>query len=266
MEFETFKTDAVYGAVIGDVCGSAYEKSQPNPSLTIDEVLANKRLRFTDDTVLTIAMKDALDNEELGNLTKELFMDYFWKWGNRYRNAGFSSHFKEGYIDCSSPKYIENHSSANGSIMRASPLIEYGYTPLLAEHSIEISHCSHDAKIAILDYLMVARELIASKMPLLSIQRSTKIWNLIPTDFIGYMQVHSFDMSAIGTLRDAYTAIINSNSFEETILNSIRLGGDTDTIAAVAGSLAAIVWKIPQKFYDLIDSKLTGELKECLSR
>lgn len=98
------------GAIIGDIIGSPYEFKNSLKTKKFD--LYHKNIKFTDDTVLTIATADAI-------LNKKSYVETYNEWGNKYPNAGYGSSFKNWLASTVKTPY---NSWGNGSAMKISPI------------------------------------------------------------------------------------------------------------------------------------------------
>ncbi len=251
------------GAIIGDIIGSAYEW---NPVKTVDFPLFSLQSRFTDDTVLTVAVADAILNHK----------DYarsIWEYGRKYPRAGYGSAFK---------RWLNGHqlqpygSYGNGSAMRVSPVgfAFDGIDQVLKEasRSARVTH-NHPEGIkgaqatALAIYLARQGE---SKMEIKKQIESRFAYDLSRTlDEIrpGY----SFDVSGQGSVPESILAFLESDDYENAIRLAISLGGDSDTMACIAGGIAQAFYKeIPPSIVNqaraLLDSDLLGIIGQFTQR
>lgn len=238
-------TDHIYAAIYGDIIGSSCESKDKllrDQNLSIDDL--ERRGQFTDDTVLTIATLDALKNE------KDFFTTYV-KWGNEYKRAGYGSNFRENIL-AGKTKAFESHSSSNGCIMRASPLLNLDRASERSKESILCTHNHPDSLVAFQWYWDYAHT------------------NELPETYIDYeelCEVHLFDITALGTVRDAISVAEASCNVREAAIKSCFLGGDTDTIAAIACSLVAYRnMTIDKDIREFVENKITGEMLNVLTK
>lgn len=233
------------GGIIGDIVGSVYEGKQWDkrdlelfqafPFTDVSDVLKNaKWVRttpgWTDDSLCTLALFSAYINKlspvsELVRCCK------------KYATAatGFGGNFT---------KWLDNPvpygSYANGSIMRIG-FINHLDIPLqdkldLAYDYTVISHNHEDSTTAVLDFVLLIEEikdltLLEKKAGIASYLKAVNWTETVET-------LHDkkvFDMNALVTFKQALTIVLESNSFEEVMKLSCYVGGDTDTIACVAG-------------------------------
>ncbi len=243
------------GAIAGDIIGSVYEWHNIK---TTEFELFSPGCRFTDDTVLTVALADAILN---GVDYAEKMKEYF----HRYPNAGYGGRFADWVM--SHPSFPYN-SWGNGAAMRISP-VGYAYTTLeetlsKAEFFTEVTH-NHPEGIkggcATAAAIFLSRT-GSSKTEIKAYISSTFGYDLERTlDEI--RPAYHFDVSCQGTVPQAITAFLESVDFEDAIRKAISLGGDSDTLACITGGFA-------QAFYggvpDLISEKVYSILDEPLGK
>ncbi len=218
------------GAIAGDIIGSVYEA---NPIKTKDFPLFHPRCRFTDDTVLTVAVAEVILN---GRSYKQAVHEI----GRRYPRAGYGGTFINWLYEDDPQPY---NSWGNGSAMRVSPVgwafaTEYEVLSE-ARKSAEISHNHPEgikgAQAAALAVFLArtghAKEEIRKEISRrfgYNLQRTVD--NIRPT--------YTFDVSCQGTVPESIIAFLDGTSYEDTIRNAVSLGGDSDTLACIAGGIA----------------------------
>jgi ADP-ribosylglycohydrolase len=245
------------GAILGDVIGSRFEWKNYKGT---DFTLFNSKSRFTDDTVLTIAIASAI-------LKGKSYEEEVKAFANAYPNAGYGGNFRKWMRGELTGPY---NSWGNGSAMRVSP-IAYAFeteAEILAEAkaSAEITH-NHPEGIKGAQALALAIFLArngASK---------EEIKNRIQSDF-GYdlertcdeiRPNYKFDVSCQGSVPEAIIAFLESTNVEHAIRLAISLGGDSDTIASMSGALAeAFYGEIPQELEDQTMEHLDQNLLELV--
>lgn len=237
---------AVYAAVYGDIVGSSTESKDKlfrDESLSVEDL--EKKGCFTDDTVLTVATYDALKNK------KDFFSTYI-EWASKYRRAGYGSNFRENILT-GKVKAFESHGSSNGCIMRASSLLELDFNKDIETIKSSIL-CTHNHPDSLLAYEWYDGFAKGDELPISYI------------DYEDLLEVHSFDITALGTVRDAISVAVASCSIREAAMKASFLGGDTDTVAAIACSLVAYKTNdVDSKILDFVNSKITGEMRDLLS-
>lgn len=255
------------GALIGDYCGSIYEWNNTNKENPNDiEIL--KTGKFTDDSVLTIAIMDWLLSSE--SHSKEDAAIKLKEWFSKYPKSGFGSRF---YRWAKEDSFVDNNSFGNGSAMRVSPCAYYAQTLdeclELAEKSASITH-NHEEGIkgakAISEAIYLAR----------SGAGKDDIARIIEEDF-GYsfdksineigvrFGNHAFDSTCQVTVPEAITCFLYSNDFMDCIKKSIWIGGDSDTIAAMACPIAEAYYGIPHFIMETIKDKIPEDMRKIVN-
>lgn len=243
------------GAIAGDIVGSRFEHAGIKSK---QFELFNRQSVFTDDTVHTIAVADSLLNKIPYD---EKFREYF----RYYPNAGYGGRFRRW---ARSPQPVPYGSYGNGSAMRVSPVAWYYDTldKVLEEalHSAEMTH-NHPEGIrgaqAVAGAVFIARQ-GADK---------SQIRNYIEDEFAYDLSrsldevrpAYKFDVSCQGSVPFAILAFLESSDFEDALRNAISLGGDSDTQACIAGSLAEAYYGgvpalIAKETLARLDSRLSG--------
>ena len=235
----------IIGAISGDIIGSTREF---RPKKTKDFPLFVERSCFTDDTVMTLAVADWLCEDAN---SKDVLIDKVKYWARTYPNAGYGRMFYE-WMDSEDPKGYG--SWANGSAMRVSPCAWFGDSlkevQKLAEMSAVITH-SHPEGIkgalAVADAIYFSR-IGATKDEIkehiemeYDYDLSRKLDDIRPD--------YTFDVSCAGSVPESIICFLEANSFEDTIRNAVSLGGDADTQAAIAGSIASAYWDVGEEIY-----------------
>lgn len=235
--------DYVYGAIAGDIAGSTYETTYPD-SLYRKIESDIEYGYFTDDTVLTIAVLDAITH-------KTPMYGSFKKWAKRYERIGFSKNFVEHFIKKDEDE--RSHSSANGALMMLSPLLDDDNPEKIFE-AVDVSHECHEARWL--------AEAYWGEMKDLNLLPST----LTEVTYKDLLEEKKFCMDSFATLIRAIVIARESKSFEDGIKKAILLGGDTDTQAAVVGPLLVKKFGLPSGIKEAVRRKLTGEMLELLDR
>lgn len=246
------------GAVAGDIIGSAYEWRNTKKT---DFVLFGKNSRFTDDSVMTLAVaKWLVEDEE--HSTKKL-VECMQEVGKKYPYAGFGCLFLSWLYERTPQPY---NSWGNGAGMRVSPVGLYAKSLdealKLAALTASVSH-NHPEGIK-------GAQAIASSVFLCKEGRSKQDIKRYVEDTFGYnlnrtiaeiCPNYYFDVSCQGSIPEAIIAFLEGNSFEEVIRLAVSLGGDSDTIACMAGAIAACCYEIPQEIAVKCDGLLTEYLR-----
>ncbi|MDR3280097.1 MAG: ADP-ribosylglycohydrolase family protein [Synergistaceae bacterium] len=234
------------GAIIGDIIGSPYERHNIK---TVDFPLFSGRSRFTDDTVLTAALAEGL-MDGFGDevKTEACVKSSMLKFGRRYPKAGYGSHFKRWLL---SPDAETCDSFGNGAAMRVSPagwiFSDLEATEKYAAISARVSH-GHPEGIkgasSVAGAIFLART--AKDKAVIKKYVEGKYGYDLSRRIDDIRPVYAFDSSCQGSVPEAIIAFLESDGFEDTIRKAVSIGGDSDTIAAIAGSVAEAFWGIPE--------------------
>ena len=246
----------IIGAICGDIIGSIYEFDSIK---TKDFELFHPRSIFTDDTVMTLAIANWLC-EDMNS--KDVLIKNLKYFGNRYPNAGYGRSFSKWLRQDSPEAY---GSWANGSAMRVSPCAWVGNTLKevqdLAYMSAVVTHNHPEGikgALATGDAIYLARTGAGKD----------KIKNHVEKEY-GYdlnrsvdemRPSYSFDVSCAGSVPESIICFLDAEGFEDAIRNAVSLGGDADTQAAIAGSIASAYWDVPQE----ISAEAINHLDDCL--
>ena len=258
------------GTIAGDMIGKPYER-RDRAIKTTDFPLFDKRSKYTDDTVLTIAVMDWLlsDSEHKWETLAERFVHF----GTRYRIKGqdrcFSEDTAKWLLDDNRP--FGKESKGNGAAMRVAPVGWFFDSVEKVEEVARIQAAlTHNSEEAI------QGAQIAAVSVLLARQGKTKEairafieerygWNL-HNDFNEYRNEYEWTSLCGKTVEGALMAFLASSDFEQAVRNAVSLGGDADTIGAITGSIAEAYYgevpeiirkevlrrSIPEEFLDVI--------------
>jgi ADP-ribosylglycohydrolase len=237
------------GAIIGDIIGSVYEFGNIK---TVVFPLFSEGSEFTDDTVLTIATADCI-------LNNKDYAETYKAYGRKYPDAGYGGVFYQWIF---SEDWGPYNSFGNGSAMRVSP-VGFAFSTLEevlseAKKSAEVTH-SHPEGIkgaqATAAAIFLARN-GASKEEIKEYIERTFDYNL-HRRLDAIRPFYEFDVTCQGSVPEAIMAFLESFDFESTIRLAVSLGGDSDTIACIAGGIA-------QAFYKEIHHSITKKLSKYL--
>ena len=247
------------GAVAGDIIGSIYER---NPIKTEDFPLFHTTSRITDDSVMSLAVAQAiLGDKNYGREMKIL--------GQAFPNAGYGGNFQKWIFES---EIVPYNSWGNGSAMRVSPV---GFAFDTAEEvlrearaSAEVSH-DHPEGIkgaqAVALAILLARQ-GASKDEIRTNLTASFFYDLDRT-VEEIRPDYCFDVSCMGSVPEAIIAFLNSTDYESAVRKAVSLGGDTDTQACIAGAIAEAYYKyIPPAIIAEVKRILPGILWEILER
>jgi ADP-ribosylglycohydrolase len=241
------------GAIAGDIIGSFYEHHRIK---TKRFPLFGQRSRFTDDTVLTVAVAETL-------LTGVDYVTQFRTYFRRYPYAGYGGGFRR-WAQSMTP--LPYNSFGNGSAMRVSP-VAFAFERIdqvraEARRSAEVTH-NHAEGIkgaeatAVAVFLARARE---SKNQIRSYIEREFDYDLSLTPD-GIRPDYAFDVTCQGTVPPALCCFLHAEDLEDSIRNAVSLGGDSDTLACIAGGVAGAYYGVPPDIKDEVEARLDDDLK-----
>ena len=254
----------MYGAIIGDIVGSVYEW---NNIKTKDFLLFHKHARFTDDSVMTIAVAEALMNsrDQPQAARRKALIDSLQQWGRRYPDAGYGGKFKQWLYSENPEQY---NSWGNGSAMRVSSA---GWlydtleeTQLAAKETAGVTH-NHPEGLkgaaATASVIWLAR----------NGRTKEEIRKFVEENYYALDQTcdqirpaYHFDVSCQGTVPQAITAFLEGESFEDVIRTAVSLGGDCDTLTCIAGGMAEAFYGVPKELKEECRKRITPEMRGVL--
>ena len=237
------------GAIIGDIVGSKYEF---NNIKTKDFVFFQPDMFFTDDTVMTVAIYDALSSckgnySYLSDLTIEKMQEY----GKRYPangKIGYGGLFAD-WLKSETP--IPYNSFGNGSAMRVGAVayfaktfdelraLSYAVTAVTHNHEEGIKGAEATAVATFMALHGASKEEIKGKI-------ENEYYSL-DFDYKNLKETYSYKVSCQRTVPEALYCFLISNSFEDTIRTGVSIGGDSDTLCAIAGGVAEAFYGIPKE-------------------
>jgi ADP-ribosylglycohydrolase len=246
------------GAIAGDIIGSPYEylgyKGRDFP-------LFSERSCFTDDTVLTVAVADAV----LHGLN---FTQTLKQYGRRYPDAGYGGSFYNWMLSDSTEPY---KSWGNGCAMRTSPIgFLYDDESSVLTVSRKCSAVTHNHHEGIRGSQAVSIGIYLARQGASKDHIRQEICKWFGYDLSLHMgdiqPAYRFTITCQGTVPPAFIAFLDSDDYESAVRNAVSLGGDADTLACIAGSLAEAFYReipaqiieetrkrLPQEFLDIID-------------
>ncbi len=247
------------GAIAGDMVGSLYEA---RPIKTKEFPLLSRGSRFTDDSVLTIAIADAL-------LSDGGFAVYLKRWGKRYPDAGYGGSFIRWLLSDDNEPY---NSWGNGSAMRVSAV---GYAcdsvASVLQQAEQTALVTHDHPEGVKGAQAVALSVFLARSGADKQQIKNEMTQRFKYDLNRLLDHirpgYQFDVSCQGSVPESLIAFIESVDYEDTIRNTVSLGGDSDTMACIAGAIAQAYYDgVPQWIADAVEERLTEDLLEVVNR
>lgn len=251
------------GTIIGDIVGSRFElRNHKNKEFE----LFHPRCIFTDDTVMTLAIGKAILNskKDYSDLSS-LSIKYMREFAKMYPNSGYGYRFSQWVLSDNPKPY---HSFGNGAAMRVSAI---GFVAKTLDEAISLSRkvteVTHNHKEGIKGAEATAVAIFLAKNG----YRIPEIKSYIDKHYYkmdfkldAIRETYKTDITCQGSVPQAITAFLESNSFEDAIRNAISIGGDSDTIAAITGGIAEAYYGIPFKIKTQALSYLDEHLKTIL--
>ncbi len=239
----------MYGAILGDIIGSPFEFDRGDK--TKDFKLFSRRSHFTDDSVMTLAVCEALLKVGQDATVKEIedtVISSMQSWGRRYPRAGYGGYFRR-WLTARHPEPY--NSFGNGSAMRVSA-VGWLYDSLektrtVAKATANVTH-NHPEGIkgaeATASAIFMARNGSSKEEIKKYIEKEfhydlNRTLNEIRPDY-------HMDETCQKTVPEAIIAFLEATDFEDAIKNAVSLGGDTDTLGAITGSIAEAYYGIPE--------------------
>lgn len=247
------------GAIVGDIVGSIYEfENIKSTKFT----LFGKSCFFTDDTVLTVALAESLLTSKSYDV---LLKEYYY----RYPECGFGGQFIKWAKSDSNDPY---NSWGNGSAMRISP-VGWFFNTLeeVLTKAEEYTALTHNHPEGIKGAQVTAAAIFLARTGRSKDEIRDYISNTFSYDLSSTCDEirpnYRFDVSCQGTLPPALIAFLESTDFENAIRLAVSLGGDTDTLACITGSIAEAFYggvpvKIANKALSYLDAPLTAITNE----
>lgn len=254
------------GSIIGDIVGSRFEFNNTNRT---DFELFTDECAFTDDTICTVAVADAiLRGDDFGTVIHE--------WCKRYPHpmGGYGGRFSQ-WVHSDNPQPY--NSFGNGSAMRVSPC---GWLPCMNEAMLKArksAECTHNHPDGIKGAECVAMCIILAKRHYHNVSQigwSKQRIKQFVVERYGYnldqtcdeiRRTNTFNETCQVTIPQAIVCFLESTDFENAIRLAVSIGGDSDTIAAITGSIAEAYYGIPQHIQDKALGYLDADMKNVVT-
>ncbi|MBN1361023.1 MAG: ADP-ribosylglycohydrolase family protein [Sedimentisphaerales bacterium] len=241
------------GAIAGDIAGSVYEGW---PTKRKDVPLFGPDATFTDDTVLTVAVADAL-------LGARDYVQAIRSYARRHPHRGYGGGFRQ-WMAASDPKPY--YSFGNGSAMRVSPV---AFACDSKQEVLREAQCSAECTHNHLEGIKGAQAAaLATYLARIGADKESiraEIAGRFEYDLARTVDeirpVYVFDVTCQGSVPEAIIAFLDSTDYEDAIRNAISLGGDSDTQACIAGGIAEAYYKtIPDDILRQVRKRLSADL------
>jgi ADP-ribosylglycohydrolase len=240
------------GAIAGDIIGSVFEG---HPIKTTSFPLFSKSSRFTDDTVLSLAVADAI-------LNKIDYATALKTYGRKYPHAGYGMSF---YSWMQSPETKPYNSWGNGSAMRVSPVgFAFDSTEDVLREAERTARVTHNHPEGIKGAQATALAIFLARRGAGKEEIRKKITRRFSYNLDRSLDEirpnYFFDVSCQGSVPESIIAFLESKDFEDAVRLAISLGGDSDTMGCIAGGIAQAYYsKIPLKIIDRVKVLLPQE-------
>jgi ADP-ribosyl-[dinitrogen reductase] hydrolase len=247
------------GAVIGDIVGSVYEFN--NYKAKDFQPFFHPKAFFTDDTVCTVAIADALLNQRDPAVALRDWCRRYWHiggWGMRYADWVTS--------DSMGPY----NSMGNGAAMRVSPA---GFIANSVDEAIELAHrvteVTHNhpegmkgaAATAVAIYLAKTQHSVGQIRDYISTEFDYDLDRTVDD----IREVYEYNELSPTTVPEALICALDATDFEDAIRNAISIGGDSDTIAAIAGAVAEVLFGLSSTVLQTVLEIVPQDMRDILS-
>ena len=228
------------GVIIGDTIGSRYEF---NNHRSKDFELFTEKNELTDDSIMTMAVADILLNDKVND--KDKIIETFKEWGILYPYSGYGGMFRRWLFSRDSKPY---NSYGNGSAMRVSPV---GFLAKSEEEVVDwatkVTEVTHNHPEGLKGAIVTAMCVYYAKngKDKNFIKDYVKQYYNIDFDYETLKKEYYFNESCQETVPQAIYCFLISNSYEDCIRICVSIGGDTDTVCAIAGGMAEAFYGIP---------------------
>lgn len=252
------------GAMAGDIIGSRFEGLWP---VEEDFELFTAQSRFTDDTVLTCAVAEAM-------LQNRPFEQTLRGWTRAYPHAGYGGRFLKWAISDDAGPY---GSAGNGSAMRVSPVGWLGGSLEEVLHLAEASAApTHNDPQGLAGARVVAGAVYLARQGARTGSGAEETRDAI-RDFVAQTAGYPVDMTlaearsmgsgvlCVESIPQALVAFLQAENFEDAVRKAVSIGGDTDTVAAITGSVAEAFFKgVPETMETEVRSRLDDRMTAVL--
>ncbi|WP_329736145.1 ADP-ribosylglycohydrolase family protein [Catenibacterium mitsuokai] len=257
----------MYGAILGDIIGSPFEFDRGDK--TKDFKLFSRRSHFTDDSVMTLAVCEALLKVGQDATVKEIedaVISSMQSWGRRYPHEGYGGYFRR-WLAARHPEPY--NSFGNGSAMRVSAAgwlyDSLEKTRVVAKATANVTH-NHPEGIkgaeATASAIFMARN-GSSKEEIKKYIENEFHYDLNRTLDEIRPNFH-MDETCQKTVPEAIIAFLEARDFEDAIRNAVSLGGDTDTLGAITGSIAEAYFGISETLISECRNRINKDMRDVV--
>ncbi|MEM1214227.1 MAG: ADP-ribosylglycohydrolase family protein [Bacteroidota bacterium] len=245
------------GALAGDIIGSIYER---HPHKSTDFPLFGEDCRFTDDTVLTVAVAEAILREIPYEQTVR-------RYARAFPGAGYGGRFIGWMTGAITGPY---NSWGNGSAMRVSPVgFAFDTKQVVLAEAKATADITHNHPEGVKGAQAVALAVLWARSgygkAVIKDQLEANFGYDLSTPLADIRPTYQFDVSCAGSVPQSIVSFLESESWESAVRNAVSLGGDADTMASIAGAIAEafyggvpaeieheVMQRIPDNFKDII--------------
>lgn len=247
------------GAIAGDIVGSMWEASGEK---RYDFPLFTRESRFTDDTVMTVAVAHALlDGRDYAEAMRE--------YGMRYPFAGYGMQFSRWLVDERMGPY---GSYGNGGAMRVSPVAYAAHSiDAVLEEAARSAAPTHNHPEGVKGAQAIACAVFLARSAADKEEIRREIASRFHYDLSRTVEEIRLrylpDVTAAGSVPEAIISFLDASSFEAAVRNAVSLGGDTDTMACMAGAIAeAYFGGVPAAIAHEVENRLPAEFHRVIDR
>lgn len=246
------------GPIAGDIIGSVYEL---HPTKTKNFQLFQKDSKFTDDTVLTCAVAFSV-------LTGKSYQDSIREFCRRHIGRGYSRRFRL-WLDSKDPQPYNSY--GNGAAMRVTPIgLAFDTEEDVLNEARKAAVVTHNHVEGIKGAQATALSVFLARSgcdkDTIGREISARFRYNLNRTVHGVRPSYHFDLSCQGTVPEALIAFLDSISFEDAVRNAVSLGGDSDTLACIAGGVAEAYYRsVPQAIVDDVRARLSRDLLGIVS-
>jgi ADP-ribosylglycohydrolase len=243
----------VIGSIAGDIIGSVYEYDHVK---TKDFNLFTAASKFTDDSVLTVAVADAI-------MKGESYASAMRRIGRSYPHSGYGRHFYYWLMEDDAGPY---DSWGNGSAMRVSPVgFAFDNDETVLREAARTAEVSHNHPEGIKGAQATALAIFLARQGRSKAEIGEEIGDRFAYDLDRTIDSirpgYTFDESCQGTVPEAIISFVESTSYEDAVRNAVSLGGDSDTLACITGGIAhAYYGGVPAHIFERVKQILSPHL------
>ncbi len=261
------------GAIIGDTVGSRFEFDNIHRK---DFDFLTSECALTDDSIMSIAVAEAVMKWEDDGWREikdyKMLSDYavssMREWGRKYPDAGYGGNFS---LWLESDNMGPYNSCGNGAAMRISPV---GWVAETLEECINLSRAvtevTHNHPDGIKGAEATAVQIFLAKngtgLKELRKYEEEHYYSLERYSFKYLRKHYEWESLCDGTCQAAFVSLYESHSFEDAVRNAVSLGGDSDTIGAICGSVAEALYPVEEDLIKRIETYMNDEERDVVER